>query len=78
MKKLLLVILPLIVLLLSGCEDIKYPYIQYQHSYYDFDADNRQILVEDGYILNQAHSYDVVETDTGYSITLYFVKGDAE
>lgn len=66
----------LIIVLLSGCED--YPLIRYHDSSYNLNRNNREITIKDGYTLNQAHSYDVIETENGYSITLHFVKEDTE
>lgn len=36
---------------------------------------NREIPIESEYVLDEAHSYDVVETEDGYDIVLHFVKG---
>lgn len=69
----------LLVLFLSGCENkIKYPYIQYQHSKLTYDTNNERITIKDGYTLNQSHPYDVTETESGYAVTLYFVKEKTE
>ena len=80
MKKFILLIM--IMLLLTGCSneteseynEEPYPYIKYQHNMWEFDSNNRTIEVRDGYILDQGHSYDIVETENGYDIVLHFVK----
>lgn len=36
---------------------------------------DREIPIESGYVLDEAHSYDVMETEDGYDIVLHFVKG---
>ncbi len=69
----------LLVLFLSGCGNkSKYPYIKYQHSHWNYDTNNEQITIKEGYTLNQSHPYDVTDTENGYSITLYFEKEDTE
>lgn len=55
-----------------------YPRIEYRNSSYNFDPYNREISIESGYVLDEAHSYDVVETEDGYGIVLHFVKSDKE
>lgn len=82
MKKIISLIM--IMMLLTSCSSNaeanssntkdEYPYILYQHSILTIDEDNRKIDVQDGYILNQGHSYDVVETEDGYDIVLHFVR----
>lgn len=47
-----------------------YPRIEYR-----LDPYNREIPIESEYVLDEAHSYDVVETEDGYDIVLHFVKG---
>ena len=82
MKKIISLIM--IMMLLTSCSsnaeanssnmENEYPYILYQHSMWTIDEDNRKINIQDGYILNQGHSYDVVETEDGYDIVLHFVR----
>ena len=71
------VALMLICVLLCGCEKnhraIGYPYIRYYDDGINVIKDLK-ITIKKGYVLNQGHSYDEVDTDDGYSITLYFVK----
>lgn len=55
-----------------------YPRVEYRNSSYNFDPYNREIPIESGYVLDEAHSYDVVETEDGYDIVLHFVKSDKE
>ena len=52
-----------------------YPKVEYRNSSYNLDPYNREIHIESGYVLDEAHSYDVVETEDGYDIVLHFVKG---
>ena len=56
----------------------KYQLLRYRNSDYNMDPYNREIPVQDGYILNEGNSYEVVETDSGYDLVLHFVKGDNE
>ena len=56
----------------------KYPVLRYRNSEYNMDPYNREIPVQDGYILDEGNSYEVVETDSGYDLVLHFVKGDNE
>lgn len=64
------------LVLLTGCESMKatYPRIEYRNSPYNFDMYNREIEVQDGYVLDEGHSYDTVETEDGYDVILHFVK----
>lgn len=73
----------LMIVLLSGCTvrvdngtppELKYPHIEYRNSSFNMDPLNREIKVEDGYVLDEGHSFDVVETDEGYDIVLHFIK----
>lgn len=52
-----------------------YPRMEYRNSSYNLDPYNREIPIESGYVLDEAHSYDVVETENGYDIVFHFVKG---
>lgn len=52
-----------------------YPKVEYRNSSYNLDPYNREIPIESGYVLDEAHSYDVMETEDGYDIVLHFVKG---
>lgn len=54
---------------------LTYPKVEYRNSSYNLDPYNREIHIESGYVLDEAHSYDVVETEDGYDIVLHFVKG---
>lgn len=56
----------------------KYPVLQYRNSEYNMDPYNREIPVQNGYILDEGNSYEVVETDSGYDLVLHFVKGGNE
>ena len=66
-------LLILSLLMLTGYEGKResWPRIVYQPTYWTFD--NRIIDINDGYILDGGHSYDVVETKDGYDLILHFV-----
>ena len=55
-------ILVLSLLMLTGCTE-KWPRIIYQNTSYRFDEHNRTIVLDDGYVLDGGHSYDIVETE---------------
>lgn len=59
-------ILVLSLLMLTGCTE-KWPRIIYQNTSYRFDEYNRTIVLDDGYVLDGGHSYDIVETENGYA-----------
>lgn len=56
----------------------KYPVLRYRNSEYNMDPYNREIPVQNGYILDEGNSYEVVETDSGYDLVLHFVEGSNE
>lgn len=59
-------ILVLSLLMLTGCMSKEtWPRIVYQPTYWTFD--NRIIDIDDG------HSYDVIETETGYDLIFHFI-----
>ena len=65
--------------LLAGCTsgrsvETTYPRIEYRNSSTSFDPYNRELNITAGYVLDEGHSYDVVETDTGFDIVFHFVK----
>lgn len=73
----------LALVLLAGCDagrntEPKYPRLEYRNSSYNFDPFNREIQIEDGFILDEGHSYDFVETDSGYDVVIHFVPRDGE
>jgi hypothetical protein len=77
MKK--IIFLSLALLTLSGCtsgRDISpiYPRINYRNSAYNFDPYNREIAVRDGFVLDEGHAYDIVETTEGYDVVMHFVE----
>ena len=83
MKHLRFWVFALALLLLIGCDagrsiEPEYPRLEYRNSHYNFDPFNREIHIEDGFILDEGHSYDVVETDSGYDVVLHFVPKDGE
>lgn len=59
-------ILVLSLLMLTGCTE-KWPRIIYQNTSYRFDEYNRTIVLDDG------HSYDIVETEDGYDLIFHFI-----
>lgn len=59
-------ILVLSLLMLTGCTE-KWPRIIYQNTSYRFDEYNRTIVLDDGYVLDGGHSYDIVETENDSS-----------
>ena len=67
-------ILVLSLLMLTGCtsKGESWPRIVYQPSYWKFD--NRIVDINDGYVLDDGHSYDIVETDDGYDIIFHVVE----
>ena len=80
MSKRILPILLLFCLFMTSCyggRSIKpsYPLVTYRNSEYNFDPFNREIQIDNGYVLDEGHSYDVQETENGYDIVLHFVKG---
>jgi hypothetical protein len=81
MRKCGVLVLCLVVLLgttaCSAGRDIRptYPRMEYRNSSYNLDPYNREVPIESGYVLDEAHSYDVVKTDGGYDIVFHFVKG---
>lgn len=60
------------LLMLTGCTSKEtWPRIVYQPTYWTFD--NRIIDIDNGYVLDDGHSYDVVETENGYDIIFHFI-----
>ena len=85
MKHLRFWVFILALLLLTGCDagrsvKAEYPQLLYYNSGYSYDKFNRKISIEDGFILDEGHSYDIVKTDGGYDVVLHFVpmEGDTE
>lgn len=85
MKHLRFWVFVLALLLLTGCDagrsiESQYPYLKYYNSCYNFDSFNREIQIEDGFVLDEGHSYDIVRTEGGYDVVLHFVpmEGDTE
>lgn len=75
MKKIVfLALLVVCSMLLCSC-DPDFPYLEYLNSGYRFDADNQLINLPDGYVLNQGHPYDIVETDAGCDVIIHLIKG---
>lgn len=52
------------------------PYIDYHNSYFRFDEKNERIEIVDGYVMDEGHSYEWVETPNGYDLIIHFVKGE--
>lgn len=61
------------ILVLSLLSTEKWPRIIYQNTSYRFDEYNRTIVLDDGYVLDGGHSYDIVETENGYDIIFHFI-----
>lgn len=83
MKKKIIVLMLLVLMMLTGCsyksdQEQGYPYVKYQHSIWSYDNYNKLVEVPDGYVLNQGHSYDVVETEDGYDIVFHFTKNESD
>lgn len=62
----------LLVLCLAGCgsTESRYPKLTYEPTVYTVDT--RRIELKDGYVLNDGHSYDWIETEDGYDLVLHF------
>lgn len=79
-KRILLVFCISLLLVLTGCTSSEqsitptYPHIEYRNSTYNFDPYNREISIPEGYVLDEGHSFDIVETDAGYDVILHFVE----
>jgi hypothetical protein len=60
---------------LCGCtskdNSSQYPRILYDHS---ASSPFRKIDIPDGHVLNDGHSYDIVDTEDGYDLVLHFVE----
>ena len=64
-----------IVTLLCGCSNkYEYPYITYHESIWR--EDNKKIALDDAYVPNDGHLYDIVETEDGYDLVIHFVNND--
>lgn len=74
MRKIFLLIFMFLMLLTSCGTKITYPLIEYRNSSYNFDIANKTILLEDGYVLDEANSYNIIETKNGYDIVLHIIK----
>ena len=78
MKRLIAIILAL-MLLLCGCEVTSeergkgYPKLEYQNSHWEDDRKNMYIPIPEGYVLNQGHAYEIMETEDGYDIILHMI-----
>lgn len=68
-------LLILFLLMLTGCtsKGENWPRIIYQNTSYRFDEYNRTIVLDDGYVLDGGHSYDIIETENGYDIIFHFI-----
>lgn len=55
-----------------------YPHIVYRNSSYNFDQYNRFFEVRDGFLLDEGHTFDIVETECGYDLILHFVKEEQD
>lgn len=78
MKKIIflaLLVVCSILLCSCGTSDTNFPYLEYLNSGFRFDSDNQLIRLPDGYILNQGHPYDIVETDAGCDVIIHLIEG---
>ena len=82
-------IIPILVVALvalTGCSSGRdaqaasqtYPHMVYWNSGYRFDQYNRWFEVQDGYLLDEGHTFDIVETECGYDLILHFVKEEQD
>ena len=72
MKRYAIIIAALALLMLCGCEETsRHPYFEYRNSENNLDPLNRKVKVQSGYVLDEGHSYDIVETESGYDITFH-------
>lgn len=81
MKRIVLLIC--CVILLTSCSsgrkvETTYPRIEYRNSSTNFDPYNRELNITAGYVLDEGHSYDIVETDAGFDVVFHFVKLDED
>ena len=65
-----------IMTLLCGCSSEEYPYITYHESIWV--KDNKTIYLDDTYVPNDGHLYDVIETEDGYDLVIHFVNNDKQ
>lgn len=72
MKRLYAITLFALLISLSGCSTREYPYIQINSNVWDFSSENRTIYIGEKYQLNQAHTYDIVETEQGIDVVIHF------
>ena len=71
MKKIVLVCA--LLLSLTGCGEGSWKAdILYRPTH--LREDNVRIKVKAGYVLNQGHQYDVIDTENGYDLVLHFVE----
>lgn len=74
-KRFCALFLLLMAVSLSACgTKITYPHVEYRNSTSNYDILNRTILLEEGYALDEGHAYDIIETESGYDLTLHFIK----
>mgnify|MGYP000884139180 CR=1 FL=1 len=78
MKKFIKIIfvtcLAIILLMLSGC--VRNAYISICPSSWDYNI--KIIDINDKYILNDSHPYDIIETNNGIDVVLHFDKSEGE
>jgi len=79
-KKALAIVISLLALVsLSACDGTipnMYPCLVYRNSDNNFDMLNQKLPIKEGHVLNNGHSYDVVETEDGYDLIVHFTKND--
>lgn len=74
LKILLLAIICTICSILSSCKES--PRICYYNSMNNYDNNNITVIINEGYMLDQGHSFDKEETENGFDITFHFIKNE--
>lgn len=72
-KILLLSLMLLLVFSLAGCEGAN-PYITVQNNGWTYSSYNRDIQIDKGYIMDQSHSYDIIQTEEGIDVVIHYLK----
>ena len=78
MKRLVFLLMTM-MMMLTGCasendSNDNYPYIKYQHNVWTYDNYNKIVEIQNGYILDQGHSYDIIKTEEGYDVIFHIIK----
>ena len=62
----------MILILMTGCKHTRH--IRYYNSCYNFDCNNVEVAVPDGYKINNENPYNKIETDKGVNIVFHLIK----